>query len=89
MTPDRAKALVLKQLPGYVIGWCVPYKSDFIVQAHPDDGPEDSEHGAYPDPFYAVNKLTGRVRQFVPAAEPDFGQSFIDTVVRELNKQRS
>lgn len=84
MTPNQAKSIVAKKLPGYLIEWCVPYNGSFVVMAHPDDGPEDNEHGAYPDPFYTVNRLTGVVRQFVPASEKDSGRAFFATVEREL-----
>lgn len=50
--------------------------------AHPDDGPEDHIHGAYPDPFYFVDSRTGKVAAFVPATEKDFGRKFFDTVRR-------
>ncbi len=84
VTEERAKQLVLKRFPGYVVEWCVPYKNAFVVMAHPDDGPEDHEHGAYPDPFYKVNRLTGMISQFVPMAEKDFGKSFFAAVERSL-----
>ena len=89
MSPERAKALVHKRLPSYVIEWCVPYKHSYIVMAHPDDGPEDQEHGAYPDPFYAVNKLTGHIRHFLPVAEQDGGRGFFAAVNRELRGSRT
>lgn len=82
MTPQQATNNVQRKFPGYVIGYCVPYKSGYVVMAHPDDGPEDHIHGAYPDPFYFVDSRTGKVAAFVPATEKDFGRKFFDTVRR-------
>lgn len=86
ITADRAKELVKKKLPGYVVEWCIPYKQAFVVMAHPDNGPEDHEHGAYPDPFYRINKLTGSISPFVPAFEKDRGELFFDAVEQALRK---
>lgn len=80
----EAKKIVQKQFPTYVIEWCIRYKSDYIVMAHPDDGPEDKIKGAYPDPFYAVNTSSGRIRSFVPMAESDMGRSFFDSAMAQL-----
>lgn len=87
MNVAKAKSIVQKKFPGYKVEWCIPYRNSFVVMAHPNEGPEDDIHGAYPDPYYAVNKITGSVRPFVPASERDFGRSFFDTVVLELRKQ--
>lgn len=86
MTPEQAKNIVKKKFKDYVIEYCVPYKKYYIVMAHPDNGPEDNEHGAYPDPFYAVNKLTGSVNRYIPTAEADAGRGFFDVVERMVNQ---
>lgn len=87
MTPEKAIRLVKKKFSGYKVEYCIPYKNQYIVMAHPDDGPEDRENGFYPDPFYAVNNLTGAVRRFIPAAERDGGAGFFDAVERFYNDQ--
>lgn len=85
LNPEDAKAAVKRKYPEYAIEWCIQYKNSYIVMAHPDDGPEDIQHGFYPDPFYAVNDSTGQIRRFIPTMEPDLGQSFFDTAERQLN----
>lgn len=80
ITEERAKSLVRKKFPGYVIEWCVLYRHSFVVMAHPDNGPEDSEHGPYADPFYRVDGITGTISQFIPTMENDFGKSFFGVV---------
>lgn len=85
MTPERAKTIVQRKFPRYVIEWCVSFKRSFVVMAHPDEGPETEEYGSYPDPFYEVNKITGHVRRFIPSAERDGGKAFFDTLERELD----
>ena len=84
MTIEQAKKIIQRKFPTYVIEWCVLYNGSYIVMAHPDDGPENSEQGAYPDPFYAVNRLTGSVSRFIPATEKDFGQAFFSAVENQL-----
>lgn len=84
MTPEKAKRIVQKLFGDYKIEYCVPYKNQYIVMAHPDEGPEDQEHGYYSDPFYAVNKITGRVTRFIPAGEKDHGTAFFNAVRQEL-----
>lgn len=85
LTEDRAKRIVQKKFPGYIVEWCVSYGDSFVVMAHQDDGPEDDVHGAYPDPFYLVNKRTGVIRKFSPVMEKDMGESFFEAVSKQLN----
>ena len=88
MTPKLAKELVQKKFPDYVVeDYCVPYKNAFVVMAHPDNGPEDQEHGFYPDPFYAVDRLTGFISPFLPIAEKDNGVAFFDAVCDTYKKK--
>lgn len=87
MTPEKAVNIVRNKLGGYKIEYCIPYGNQYIVMAHPDNGPEDEKHGFYPDPFYAVNKLTGAIRHFIPAAERDHGASFFDAVESLLQQK--
>lgn len=84
MTESDAKRRVQNKYPDYVIEWCILYKNRYIVMAHPDEGPESMEQGWYPDPYYAVNRLTGYVSRFVPATEKDFGQAFFEAVKARL-----
>lgn len=85
LTKQQAISTVQKRLPGYAVDWCISYKDAYVVMAHPDDGPEDSEHGAYPNPFYWVNAKTGRVYSFVPRAEKDLGKAFFNAVKAQVS----
>lgn len=87
MTQDDAKALVKKRYPDYVVEWCVLYKNSYIVMAHPDDGPETEESGGYPDPFYAVSRVTRRVTRFFPVLEKDLGAAFFDAAKTQLGSR--